>query len=178
MSKKRNWAAIAGISDQRTRIAVSLVDDPEILAGFERGFPHLFVEGDDEGPLKVPLSALKAAVGDYSQKQYGSNPSEVNREFSLDLAFEVCSDLGIPIEFQWYRFENGPNEKETLTFLLGQLIGQKAEAGMLVTYRGKRCMVLTIGFDVIPVIGSVFTEPPTEVREIILVDAEFIALDK
>lgn len=176
MFKKRNWAAIAGLSDERTRIAVSLVTDPEILACFERGFPHLFIEGDDEGPLKVPLSALKAAAEEYSRDMYGSDASEVDREFSLDMASDEIPHLDIPIEFEWDANDE-TDEEEVLDFLLGQLVGQKAEAGMIVTYRGKLCMVLTIGFDVSPDIGSVFTEPP-EAHEIILVDAEFIAFDK
>lgn len=59
---KRDWSSIAKLIDVHTRVAISLATDPEILKCFERGFPNLFTEGDDEGPFKIPLPSFTFAT--------------------------------------------------------------------------------------------------------------------
>lgn len=94
---KWNWLAIAEIPDDRTRIAVSLATDPKILSCYARGFPHLFTEGDDEGPLRIPLTALMESAAEYSLEQWDSETVEQDRHFALGLAFEKNPHLNIPI---------------------------------------------------------------------------------
>ncbi len=181
---KRNWAAIAQLDDYRTRVAVSLATDPEILACYAHGFPHLFTEGDDEGPLRVSLSALKEAAFEYSRKQHPdpkpSNLWELDSNFWLAAAEEENPQLRIPTAFGWEC--PGADQSEPLSApeqIMRQFVGQKAQAGMVVMYKGKKYMVYTIVFncDEYPEVGSVFEYPP-ELDSLTLVDADFIALDK
>lgn len=169
---KRSWAMITGLSDLRTRVAVSLVTDPEILACFARGFPHLFIEGDDEGPLRMPLSALMEAAAEYCRQELGGDDEEKIRNFTLVFAGERYPHLRIPIAFDWGDCDPDPPQA-----VLDQLVGQKAQAGLVVEYEGRRYVVLTIDFVNPPKIGSTITEVP-QVISISLVDAEFVALDK
>ncbi|KKP59565.1 MAG: hypothetical protein UR53_C0001G0065 [Candidatus Magasanikbacteria bacterium GW2011_GWC2_34_16] len=173
---KRKWKAIARLSDNRTRIAVSLATDPKILACYERGFPHLFTEGDDEGSLHVPLSALMEAAEEFSRDQYPDEPQfwTIDRHFTLDFAGEYYSHLRIPNTYMW-EWE----EDEIPDYVINQLAGQKAQAGLVVEINREKYVVTSITFDGdCPVeIGEIFqTPPPVVAIHLCLVD--FIALDK
>lgn len=170
---KRNWVAIASLADYRTRVAVSLATDAEIIACYQKGFPHLFVEGDDDGPLQVPLSVLMEAAAEYSRTDWGSDLSEIDRHFSLGLAFAKNPQLNLPVAFQWGDVYPVPPES-----VLKQLVGQKAQAGMTVMFEEKKYVVLNISFARdYPAIGSEITKAHL-VYDISLVDAAFVALDQ
>jgi hypothetical protein len=162
---KRNWTEICKIEDKNTRIAISLANDSTILGKYEKGFPECFMEGDDEGPLKVPLSALMRQAEEYSATHW-SNYIEEDRHFCL-------TNNIIPISFEWTS-HHGVNDHPQA--ILEQLKGQRAQAGMTVMWCGKRHMVLYISFDKTPKIGEILTEVPT-IGQIMLVDAEFVDLD-
>ncbi|MBT3817127.1 MAG: hypothetical protein HOG08_02155, partial [Candidatus Magasanikbacteria bacterium] len=163
---KRNWVAITQLQDDRTRVAVSLATDPEILAYYAHGFPHLFTEGDDEGPLHIPLSALMQAAFEHSQKEYPdpkpSNLWELDSNFSLSAAVEVNPALNIPSAYEWHcegSVEVAPRVPEEI---MQQFVGQKSQAGIVIVYRGKKYLVCTINFhgNEYPEIGSFFKHPP------------------
>lgn len=170
---KRNWLAIAQVQDYHLRLALSFTEDRKILAGFAQGFPHLFLEGEDEGPLRIPLSALVEASYRCAQLDF-PDPSplnlwEIESHFRLSGTMEVCP----PVAHEWEKPSPIPPE------ILSQFVGMKAEAGIVVNYRGRRYMVWEVDFTHIDglQVGSVFESPP-ELDYLSLVDANFVALDK
>lgn len=167
---KRNWMEINRVADPNTRLAVSLAKDPEILACFERGFPHLFVEGDDAGPLCVPLSVLMEAAEEKSKMDWPNDPHvwEWDRHFSLGFAFYGNRHLDIPVTFRWS--DGVPLEVRQ------QLVGQKVSAAMRITYCDKKYLVLNIDFVQDLVIGSVIVDPP-ELNSLEVVPAECVNVD-
>ncbi len=169
---KRNWQQICQIKDYHTRLAISLTTDPELLACYERGFPHLFTDGKDEGPLCVPLSALMEAA------QACEDPGfeEYNRHFCLVLSRESNNPyLHLP---EAHRLGSGYDTGDIPKDILEQFVGQKAQAGLVVSYHGEKYLVIEIDFDGgAPEIGSTFTEPPG-VHAMILTPAQLVALDK
>lgn len=178
---KRNWVAIAQLSDTYTRVAISLAKG-EILACYERGFPHLFTEGDNEGPLCVPLSAIKEAAFKRARNNYPDDPfqQEFNSNFWLSDSVGDDRELEIPIAFEWEcpgsSTEHPPPIPEEI---MEQLVGQRAQAGMTVVYRGQQYMLYNIIFNwgELPQVGSTFEFEP-QLDYLSLVEANFVALDK
>mgnify|MGYP001591402446 CR=1 FL=1 len=176
---KRNWVAIAQLSDTYTRVAISLAKG-EILACYERGFPHLFIEGDDDGSLCVPLSALKEAAFEYARKNTFESLWEYDSNFLLAPLAEEGSQIEIPIAFEWRcSGDCGLEPPPIPDGIVEQLIGQKVQAGMKIMYCGKQYMVYTIVFrwHDRPQVGSTLEYIP-ELDYLSLVDANFVALDK
>lgn len=173
----RNWPAIAEIKDYHFRVAVSLTTEVEILEGLAKGFPELFMAGDDQGPLRIPLSALMEAARKFSVEQHPDEPHfwEEDRHFTLSWASQYHAQLDVPVAFHW---GTDGTDLEPPPEVLQQLIGQKAQAGMQVSYGDRRYVILNLTFrDEVPEIGSELKELPN-VGDIQLVEAEFIALDK
>lgn len=182
---KRNWTAIANLSDSNTRYAISQVTDPEILACYERGFPHLFEEGDDEGPLimppPVPLSELMEAAAEHTRSENPDSSKqsldwqENDRHFGLVMAANIEDRFDLPVAFSW-----GPEAEYPAVPLgiLEQFVGQKAEAPLMINYRGKSYVVVNAMWTgQAPKIGIKITEVP-EIHLLMLTDANLIALDK
>ncbi len=170
---KRNWAAIAQLQDRYTRIAISLAEDPKLLACYERGFPHLFEEGCDEGALRIPLSAMLEAAGKFIQDFFGVANWLTRRHFQLCFGFQ-----GLPSHAHKVAattkivFEEGPVPQP----LIDQLVGQKAQAGLLIEVDGITYLVTDIGFtEGDPEVGSIIDKPPT-LTQLELVDASFFDL--
>lgn len=179
---KRNWTTIAQLADERTRTAVSLARDPDLLACYAKGFPHLFTDGDDEGPFCIPLSILMAAAYEYSRRENshrGQREWEHDSHFSLGAAARQNSDVVIPSAFKWCAYDC-PDEAldAELAPILDQFVGQKAQAGILISYKGKQCMVYNIIFTEDELeLGSIFKTPPA-IDFLDLVEVDFIDLDR
>ena len=174
---KRNWAMICQLKDPWMRIAVSLAMDESTLRGLQKGFPACFVEGGEDTPLCVPLSALMAAaeVSSLSSEENAFCASR-DKHFWLDMAFNLYPHLSIPISHSWCEAKGTPVPDGVLQ----QLVGQKAQAGLMVQWAGKTHLVINICIDDkegSPEIGSVFTKQPVS-DELRLVEARFLALDK
>jgi hypothetical protein len=169
---KRNWKQICELKDSHTRLAISMTTDAELLACYERGFPHLFTEGDDEGPQYVPLSAIMEAT----QENEDPGFEEQNRHFCLILS-RNCGNpyLHMP---EAHKLGIGYDAGDIPKDILKQFVGQKAQAGLVVTYHGEKYLVIEIDFDgAVPEIGSTFTEPP-RVYALTLTPLQLVALDK
>ncbi len=173
---RRNWAAICQIQDNRFRTDVSLATDPYVLDGFVRGFPELFfTDKEDEGPLRVPLSALMEAAYEFSSAEYPDEPEhwEVDRHFGLIFAGNIGAHLDIPIAHSF-----GEEYDDVPPSISEGLKGQSAQAGMTVRYLGELYIVTDITFaEGYPKIGETFKEVPA-VDRVKLALAEFVALDK
>lgn len=168
---KKNFNAIADLGSDlyHLRCAILLADD-KTLRFFEKGFPHLFEEGDDSGPLYVPLSLLQETA--YNKlKTSGEYPdAEAQRIAHFDLE---SADFDIPLAFQWGAHTNN----STPDGVLDQLIGQCAGAGMKVQYRGREYVILSVVFEgQDPRVGAMFRRKP-RVRYLSLADAAFIDLN-
>ncbi|MEK7607011.1 MAG: hypothetical protein AAB444_02355 [Patescibacteria group bacterium] len=170
----RNWKNILQLPDTRTRIAVALTTDPEILACYRRGFPNLFLKEGDSGTFCVPLSALMAAAEDYSRATYPNYPKAWNqdRNFRLGFAAEAYPHLRLPVAFQWTEPNGHPPADVT-----AQIVGQRAGAGMSITLAGAQYRVVDIAFLETPEIGMIINGLPI-IESLSLVKAEYIALDK
>lgn len=168
---KRNWKAIEELNDPRTRNAIFYATDPEILACYAKGFPHLFNEGEDDGPRQpIPLSAMREAARAFDEMD-GNDFTEKDAHFhfsKLDAAVHVRPT---------YRFTDDGDE-EVLKSISYQLVGQKAQAGMKVSYLGREYVITTIFFvGEEPEVGTTFTEPP-DIDFVDLIDPASIDLDK
>lgn len=167
---KRNWNKIAKLSDKYLRIAISLAADNKVLAGYEKGFPELFEEGEDGGSLKIPLSVLKEAAARGSLKEFPDDDCLVqDQNFMLDLGLK---ELNIPVPLYKFGFDG----RKIPSDLAEQLIGQKALAGMTMKFAEKQCMVINIAFNKGQEVGSIFEITP-DITQLSLIDAEFIDFD-
>lgn len=120
----------------------------------------------------IPLSALMNAAEQYSREDQGLGHEEEDRHFTLQFAANQSSLFMVPVAFAWEHDREPPAE------VVWQLVGQKAQAGLTVTYRDKQYIVLNIEFaGDLPQIGSIFTEPP-QVQSLALAEARYVALDK
>ncbi len=169
MRKNFNAIAALGPNEYHLKCAVLLADG-ETLRSFEKGFPHLFEDGDDSGPLCVPLSLLKQAAYERLKNDEERSEAEAHEIAEFDLE---SADLGIPVAFQWGEDTN----EDTPEGILGQLIDQRAGAGMKVEYRDRAYIVLSVVFEGRdPRVGAVFRRKP-RVRYLSLADAAFIDLN-
>ena len=168
---KRDWSSIAKLIDVHTRVAISLATDSEILKCFELGFPHLFTEGDDEGPFKIPLSILKQAATEVAVEELGDEEFEGN--FWLHLAMAKYPHLTIPISHEWDLDHEVPKQ------VLNQFVGQTALAGIVITYLDRQHIVLSMnlcsGQEF--VVGSVITKP-LKIDDMQLVLLDYVEVDK
>lgn len=174
---KRNWKAIAAIQEYFLRVAISLTTDPATLAGFAKGFPHLFTDGEDEGHLYVPLSALKAVAYEYARNN--SDRPELTAE--RDANFCLCNarhghpEFDLPRAFTW-----GVDGDKIPPSVLEQLAPQKAQAGMTVEYMEEQYLIFEMDVpddgEGAPKIGGVFNKSLTNM--ISLVSIKFVALDR
>lgn len=168
----RDWTTICQLEDGPTRLAISLANDPEILAGFAQGFPHLFKEGDDEGPLRVPLSALQEAAYEFAREHYSDSPEcqEHDRHFSLASVLDKHAHLRIPASHWWNEDKMPPQS------VLDQLEDQVGRACMPVEYNGVQYLVLDIAFASVIPAGQKLAKIDS-VGQMILVLPEFVDLD-
>ncbi len=168
---KRDWSSIAKLIDVHTRVAISLATDSEILKCFELGFPHLFTEGDDEGPFKIPLSILQQAATEVAVEEYGDEEFEGN--FWLHRGGQKYPHLNIPLSHKWDLDNEVPKQ------VSDQFVGQKALAGIVVTYLGRQHFVLNMVLSSRQefVVGSVITKP-LRFDELYLVLLDYIDVDK
>ncbi len=169
----RNWGAICH-SDEPLRTVISSATHDQVLEAFSKAHPDLFKKGKDEGPLYVRLSTLKKASREYAETQHDDPGRHVeDSNFTLNYACQMGRDeLSIPTAFYW---EGEPKHEDYPQGLVDQLIGQKAQAGMVVTHHGRKHMVMNIEFYDKVTVGETFKKAPA-VRFLVLVDAEFVDL--
>ena len=134
ISSFRNWSAICAIENALLRLLVSVTDDEEVLAGLQRGFPHLFSDTPSKTPL-IPASVLSHEARIYSEKdEY--YPKQINWDEKLNWN-SVTEKFGIPLAFE-FGFGEVPKS------LARQLVGQKLQPGIKVTHQGVECIVTSL----------------------------------
>ncbi len=177
---KRNWREIERLlgkySQRLTRRAISNCTDEEDLRRHKAGWPECFYPDDHkykDWEIFIALSAIMEAAKNYSgsiRRDTGLN--HWDRHFTLSLAFEECPHLKLPVVASW-------NENDIPCEVAKQLQNKKAKPSrMIITYDGKRCMVLDIAWrcpELTPKIGELMTEVPILSR-LVLVEARFVDL--
>lgn len=164
---RRNWQTI-GKTPYFMRFELVTTMDKALLERFERGFPELFVPGEDEHPLQEALCLIAECVirmdaehnGFFEDRNrtwkdchfypgsalLGSLPSRPNEEQLL--IKEWINGSGT----EW----NGRTVRD-MARVLDQLVGQRAEMGMMVTHERKPYMIWEFdGYDI--EIGSTITD--------------------
>jgi len=166
----KNWQAICKIADPNFRLLLATTKDPYILAGLEVGFPELFSER--EVPLRVPASALREAARQWSR---GYNNEDTYLEEDGEICWtHILDRFAIPILLDAtssdYGGVNIPKD------MAQQLVGQRYEAGLSVTYRGMCCLVIDLGIEEKVNVHNMITEVPT-IEWIRLIDADHVDLN-
>ncbi len=169
---KRNWVAINELENYHFRVLVATTDDAEILAGLERGFPELFLAGEEAPLYPVPLSVVQSRAREFSMREYPDEKCWQEDQHFI-LCWGTCDDLDIPTAFTW----DADNE-EIPPEILQQFMGQRAQAGMTVVIDDRRYLVWFIAFKVGEEIkpGDTFESPP-KLDRLDLVDADFVDLE-
>ena len=160
----KNWPEICRIKDELLRLLVATTKDAYVLDGLEKGFPKLF--SVEETKPRVPASAIREAARVRSREENNSGEyEERDAEFSWNT---VLRDFNIPLIFV-HGYGAVPNE------LLQQLVGQRFEAGMKISYRDIPCLVACIS-EYAGKLHEIITEMP-ESEFLMLAPAEFIDMD-
>jgi len=136
---------------------------------------------DVDCPVRIPLSALMDAAEECSREEWsmGSDAERTwvaDRHFALTFGGKKYPQLRFPIA---HRFGNG--EPPLPKKVIEQLIDQKAQAGIVVTYRGKEYLVVMIDFcgDESPQIGSVIDNGVVDkISSLSLANAELVNLNR
>lgn len=142
---------------------------------------HLAPAGlvDVDCPVKIPLSALMDAAEARSREDWNKEKFwTADRHFALTLAGHRHANLRIPIAYSFGVDKEGPNLPSQV---LEQLIGKKAQAGIVVTYRGIRYLVVAIDFsgDDSPPIGSIIDKKVVDnISSLSLAPAELVNLSR
>lgn len=150
---RRNWMAIAAIADYWTRVAISLAKDLETIKRFQAGWPECFEEGEDAGPLRIPLSVLRAALRDYylNAPDAPVDTLEFARCFWLTPAWKNRPELEIPI------IAFGPDHDAGIPpGIAEQFMGQVPENLIKLTWAGVQYLVVSAEFATPP--GERFNE--------------------
>lgn len=177
---KRNWLAINQLYDYHLRLAISLCSDEELLAGYQQGFPQLFMEGEDEGPLRVPLSALRETAALHAAQQIAGVDPVVASHFYLTWGWESYPSLRLPV-----LPVNFGDEVPIPDNFYHQLQMWEFRAARHITYLGVKYLTAFIDFDweIVKMepgghsIISYETVPIGSICTMRLVRAEFIDLD-
>ncbi len=141
---KRNWLAIARISDPYFRLSVSLTTDPKFLDELHSRWPELFLKGEDEGPLRIPLSALVAAAREEMAEDGVEWASENDHlvHMHLHLAGERHSHLDLPVAHRW---DLGLGDSPDIPKLvIDQLQHMDPTKPMQVKYDGQNYLVIKL----------------------------------
>lgn len=133
---------------------------------------------DVDCPVRIPLSALMDAAEEYSREDSGYEERLVvaDRHFALNFAGHKHAHLSLPVA---HRF--GDDGHALPGVIMDQLIGKKAEAGIVVTYHGKEYLIVSICFngDNSPPIGSVIDRDVLKkIDSLLLAPAELVNLNR
>lgn len=136
----KDWEAICRIEDRLFRQLVAFTRNPDILAGLQRGFPHLFTS--TSVPPRVSCELIESWYGDSEEGGSDASLSWI----------EACEDIGIPIAYHWTSKRDAPQEviDQVLAFLGGGHWSHSFWTGSLLTVAGRRFLSVTDGVDVYP----------------------------
>ncbi len=144
---RRNWTAIAAIADRWTRVAISLAKDLEIIEQFKAGWPECFDVGEDTGPLRIPLSVLRAAVED----TYREPPESCSGGMIETLEFALCFWLTVG----WEKFPQlelpivafgSDQDAEIPPGIADQFVGQTPNKLIKIAWGGQHYIVVWADF--------------------------------
>lgn len=170
---KRNWVVIAKLEDPYLRISVSISTDTKALEGYMRGFPHLFEEGEDEGPLRIPLSNINDAAREWAQSDCSESMKfwdycESSRPL-WDLPGKT--QLESPVSVEWI----GDDVNKIPKNVLKQFIEQDPDEGIIIAFGLSIYVAIHVEYE--EEVKGPFTEPP-KLKSLSLVDVRYIAADK
>jgi hypothetical protein len=164
---RRNWQTIGKLPNFM-RFELMTTMDKALLERFERGFPELFVPGEDEHPLQGVLCLIAECA--IRRNEHDNGFFDGRERVWKDCHFYpgsvlLWSSVSFPKREQFIIKEwidggdtvwNGRTVRE-MARVLDQLVGQRAEMGMTVTYEGKSYMVWELeGHDL--EVGSTITD--------------------
>jgi len=120
----KNWNAICGCEDKRLLMLLAVSENPQTLAGLQKGFPQFFTAEEQVDP-KVPMSAFRELVKHRGEKT----------------VTDICEKLGIPLFlFGDHEQDIGPIPKKWEKYH-GRVFGDGRGVRRLM-YSGETCLVL------------------------------------
>lgn len=128
----KNWPAICALQHFRFQYFVATMDDPDIIAGLQRGFPWLF--SADPVPIRVPVSILyEHAV---EQKGCERDRAEWYATWSWR---EAIGSLGIPIAYDWQSRKAMPRELRRV--FRSSITDSPYRTGVLFSHEGREYLI-------------------------------------
>lgn len=97
MAPYKNWPAICQLEEKRFQYFIATLQDPEILAGLQRGFPHLL--SDQPVPLRVPLMVIVNYT--YELGFFDQHLGSDEYLWGFERWRPAVEALGIPIAVDW-----------------------------------------------------------------------------